>query len=506
MIISKHDLTFSDDHSKQRMMPRFTTNHYMDHPQEPDHDDLFSVAAVPFEKRGHTFTLRRSADLPLKNSWIVLKEEPPVNQKRFCALPFLFGIAFIAQQMSAKPTLEFLDDHYVDGAAWDQSEPLAPGEISGLVWDASQKVFLAISDDNLNPEKPTIERGFGRYYKLSLAIDESDHGKFAIQLTQQVKFVYFRDSKGNPQGVGQIDGEGIALLRSGNIAVASEGHGLIAETLSGQVIPLAMPSLTEYTPDGEFVQSYAVPDYYMPVYEGNRAVKGIVHNNSFEGLSRIGNHLFAATESPLLQDGGAVGFKKSGSGRMLRYIKRTQPFSSLFGLRGPSATFELDGEFAYPMDAIPSPSSWGQWNEEKKGENGVAEILALGVNRLLVLERAYVIQPYNRNHIRLYDVTLVGASNILGQETLGASIIPCRKELVLDLDSILPYLEPDHLRKSTTGSLENYEGMALYPLPDKTMGLVMIADDNYRRNQQRFSLLLFRIHGLDDTVSEMLGD
>ena len=83
------------------------------------------------------------------------------------------------------------------------------------------------------------------------------------------------------------------------------------------------------------------------------------------------------------------------------------------------------------------------------------DLLALDRTTLLALERSFVANPAepaaSANRIRIYRVTLAGATNIAGIESLKgrADVVPVSKTLVLDLANVAG-LSPDWRPRSTT--------------------------------------------------------
>jgi hypothetical protein len=90
------------------------------------------------------------------------------------------------------------------------------------------------------------------------------------------------------------------------------------------------------------------------------------------------------------------------------------------------------------------------------------------------------------NRIRLFRVSLEGASDISGRETLrgAAGIVPVRKTLVADLNA-LPGLSP------TLRNLDNFEGLAWGPAGrDGVRPMVIVSDDNFNARQVTAFLFL----------------
>lgn len=408
-----------------------------------------------------------------------------MERKKLSNFFWVLPIMALSMDISKPLTLTFLDDFNMNsGPVWG---PMTPGQLSGLAFDPTTKNYFAISDDRYDRDQPDWSRGHTRFYKISLPITIEGKGpssKWTISLSKKFRLTYLKDMDGKNMPFEKLDAEGITLLPNGNLAIASEGNAQIGGKANGAELPPFNPALYEFTPRGKMVQSYPIPEYYHSVFEGRTATRGVVNNNGFESLARFENYLYTATEAPLVQDGGAVTFERGGFTRILKLARSGN-------------SYQPAQEFAYPVDRVPLPTSWGAPGVAKGGENGVVELIALDENNLLVLERAFIKEPYFRNHIRLYRVNLNGATNTLGQEKLDTNHLQAvKKELLLDFEEILNRLEPNKLKGTERGALENYEGMVLVKLPDGSQGIVFISDNNHKVAHQRQSLLLFRVDGI----------
>ena len=112
-------------------------------------------------------------------------------------------------------------------------------------------------------------------------------------------------------------------------------------------------------------------------------------------------------------------------------------------------------------------------------DNGLVDLLAID-NRgtLLALERSFAVGKGNT--IRLYEISLQGATDISFYDSLNAltptqlaAIQPAQKRLVLNLDDL----------KLATG-LDNVEGLAFGPkLPDGRQSVVLVSDNNFSATQ-----------------------
>ncbi len=117
------------------------------------------------------------------------------------------------------------------------------------------------------------------------------------------------------------------------------------------------------------------------------------------------------------------------------------------------------------------------WCDGQRSDPGVAEMVALSNDHVLVLERTF--RREGGNCIRLFLGDLSQGDGINPRERVDASVRAVPKRLVLDLST----LPRDTAIPTSAGQrhplLGNYEGMALGPcLPDGRRALVMVTDDN----------------------------
>jgi len=193
-------------------------------------------------------------------------------------------------------------------------------------------------------------------------------------------------------------------------------------------------------------------------------------NLGMEGMAFTpdGTALWLALEAPPIQDGPPPA---PGQGALTRI--------SLVKRDGA-----MVAQYAYPLDAAPAPAIAGGFVD-----NGVSEILALGGERLLVLERAGR-QRAGKHFdfdVRLYLVDLAQASRVdpalpLGQQP--KAVRPAVKRLLFD-SARLP-----------SGWSDNYEAMAWGPLLESgNPALVLASDNNFNGGPTRF--LVFDIGSLN---------
>ncbi len=330
------------------------------------------------------------------------------------------------------------------------SDPLSKarfGGVSGIAMDPLSRQLLGVSDDrNVNRIFVFRVQGEGAAFRAEL------RAYFPLDAVPQA-----------------LNPEGLAIMRSGRLLVASEGV-LVNE-------PRVPPSVAIFKRPAEYLGQLAVPDRFLPPREGP-LTSGARDNANFESLTLTPDEqqLFTATESPLTQDDEPASMTRGALARILEF-------------RTAGDSFAAAREFAYPLDAAPKPSF-----KPRVSMNGVVELLALSASELLVLERGYADQSGQGspkvNRVRIYRAPLAGATDISSIPSLrqARDIQPVRKTLLLDLDDV-PGLIPE------LATLENFEGMAFGPpLADGGRTLLLVSDDNFR-STQRTVFLQFKIRG-----------
>jgi hypothetical protein len=358
-----------------------------------------------------------------------------------------------ARSVAAQPSrLELIDDfnppkpapaETIDapGARWDA----ALGGLSGLSYDRASTTLYAISDSS--------HRFQPRLYAFDVELTQS-----SLRVTP--KAVHFL-REGAPTGLLEdLDAE----------SITGDGHGgFYVGTENGFDRPhQPVPRILRLQGDGLVTGTLTLPEAYLPGAEP--AARGTRSNLAFEGiaLSPGGRWLTAIVESTLQQDGDEPSFEHGAPVRLLRW---------------DLTAHDPPVEYFYPVEPIPRPPR----GTPTGGGNGVSELVSLDDQRLLVLERAYVplAESQGPNTIRIFETTLSSEP-----ARPGAPPRLLSKRLVLDLDAIVPKLEPGKQ------SLDNLEGMTLGPeLPSGEKSLLLVSDDNFGANQ-RTVFLAFRVLGL----------
>lgn len=311
------------------------------------------------------------------------------------------------------------------------------GGLSGLVYDESADKFYVISDDR-------SEYASARFYSFELQLSNSDSLKSgAVQWTGKS---FLKDANGQPYAEDLIDPEGIALGSDSVIYVSSEGDPRVN----------AAPFVNAYDYTGKLIRELPIPkSYWSP--EKPKNDWGVRFNLGFEGLSVSpdGSKLYAALENALVQDGPAAASGNASPARMIVYEE---------------STGHILHEYWYSADPVDRRPE----NTTGFSVNGLTDVLALdNSGSLLAIEREYV--EGQGNHIRLYQVSTKGATDIKNKEWLQRAKRPLRpvnKWLVGDL--------------ADYGiMIDNFEGITLGPeLPGGGRMLLMVSDNNFSSSQQ----------------------
>ena len=326
------------------------------------------------------------------------------------------------------------------------------GGLSGLARDTASDRFWAISDDR-------GQHGPVRAFRLRIEVPAAAAGSSFEPTVAVEAMLRLTDAKGRPFEPASIDPEGIAPVPGGFL--------VSTEAIPRRGVPAV---IAEHGPDGRRRRELALPAHFLP-----GPGKGVRENLGFEGLAvtRDGRYLFAAVENALEQDGPVADAGVASPARLLRF---------------DLAAGGSPAEFVYVVDPVaPEPKEAGAFRV-----NGLSDLLPLGEERLLVLERQFV--EGIGNAARIHEVSLAGATDVSGRSSLaGTSYTPVKKALLVDFGAIgVP--------------LENFEGMCFGPLlPDGRESLVVVSDDNFNPTQESTTFLLFALDRAPVTVSRIQG-
>jgi len=326
-----------------------------------------------------------------------------------------------------------------------QFQGSAVGGLSGIDYDPAADLYYLISDDgsSINP---------ARFYTARIALGTDNLGA-----PELLRVATLRQADGSTypsalQGGPVPDPEAIRWRAATNTLLwTSEGH---APTNTA-------PWLREARPDGSFVREFALPAMFN--FQAGAGPRG---NLTLEGLALTpdGRSAWLAMENALLQDGPMPTVQAPGGPCRFTQIDLT--------------TGKALRQITYVPDAIPRapvPST-------AFADNGVAEILMLDAERMLVLERAYMAGwgEGAGNSLRLYLIDTRQASDTLNLTALQPGAYqPASKTLLADFSAFAGPGDGPRLKR-----LDNTEGMSWGPvLPNGRRSLMFISDDNFSARQ-----------------------
>jgi len=325
------------------------------------------------------------------------------------------------------------------------------GGLSGIDYDPENRIYHLICDDrsNINP---------ARFYSAKINFTQS--GISNVQFVNSTALLqrdgaYYPDSKKNPAHAS--DPEAMRYNPTTKQFIwASEGERII-----GKDTILSQPALTIINKMGKYIDKLPLP-FQTRMYATE---KGLRQNSVFEGVAFANNFktMYVSIEEPLYEDGPRAGLQKSDAiTRIIKYDMAS---------RKPVA------QYAYPLEAVahaPTPI-----NEFMV--NGITDILSIGDNKLLVIERSYSTGK-KASTIRVYSTDLSNASNILNTESLiqNPATNIALKKLLINMDSLGIYID-------------NIEGVTFGPaLPNGNKTLIFVSDNNFSKDQKT-QLILFEV-------------
>ncbi|WP_336233153.1 esterase-like activity of phytase family protein [Thalassospira sp. CH_XMU1458] len=213
------------------------------------------------------------------------------------------------------------------------------------------------------------------------------------------------DANGNPleQSVSSIDAEGIIRLSDGSYWIGEEnGPSILHAAADGTVIERIVPAGSEKDFEGS---AYTVTGGLPAILVKRQTNRGI----ESMAVSPDETKLYFMVQNPLANP-NADAYKAAKNTRLFVYDR---------------AASKLSSEYIYQLD---DPQSFRNDPSKKQNAPRISEVLALGNDRLLVLERT-------DKTTKLHEVELEGATNILATRWDDMSTSPTLEQQN-DLDSI----------------------------------------------------------------------
>ncbi len=326
------------------------------------------------------------------------------------------------------------------------------GGLSGIDFDFKKNKYFLLSDD----------RGYiqpARFYTADIFI--SLKGIDSVLFTSVKNILQpdgsvYPNSKTDPYHT--VDPEAIRYNPKKNLLIwSSEGERSIKK---GDTI-LTNPFIGMIHADGKQFDTVAIPENIRM----QKIEKGPRQNSVFEGISFADNFktLYVSMEEPLFEDGPRADSNDNNSFiRILKFdLKKKKNIS----------------QFAYKLDPVAHPAI----PETGFKINGVSEILYVGNDQLLVMERSFSSGRLACT-IKLFLVDMTDASDIKNNPSLkeNRDFTAVNKKLLLNMDELGFYID-------------NIEGLTFGPLlPNGHKTLLFIADNNFSPTQKS-QLLLFEI-------------
>lgn len=353
------------------------------------------------------------------------------------------------QPLADIKSLVFLDDYTIPFNTRIDSTDV--GGLSGIDYDPVHDRYFFISDDR-------SDHNPARFYTGKIEILAKGFEKVSLTGVTSMRQADGELYPNNKQDrLHTPDPEAIRYdARRGQWVWTSEGERIV----KAQDTVLEDPAITIMDASGHYLGSYPLPaNLHMQAIE-----KGPRQNGVLEGMSFADNYktLYVNVEEPLYEDGPRADVTDNKA-----YIRL---------LKFDAATKKNTAQFAYKLE----PVAWPANPPTAFRINGVPDILSLGKNKLLVIERSYSTGRINCS-IKVFIADLEGATDITGQSLQQfTSFKPVSKKLLVDMDE--QGLETDNIEGVTFGPV----------LPDGHKTLIFVSDNNFSP-LQKTQLLLFEI-------------
>lgn len=325
------------------------------------------------------------------------------------------------------------------------------GGLSGIDYDFKNNLFYLISDDR-------SEKNAARFYTAELFFTQQ--GIDSLIFTS-VHHLLQADGKPYPDSKQDRfktpDPEAIRYNpNTGHLIWSSEGERIV----NMQDTVLNDPAIIMIQPDGKYVDRFIIPDNLKMQSTEN----GPRRNGVFEGISYNENFktLYVNVEEPLYEDGPKADVADHNT--FIRILK--------FNVANKKCT----AQYAYKLE----PVAYEAKPETAFKVNGVSEILYIGNNKLLVMERSFSTGRIPCT-IKLFIADFEDATDI---SLLSLKDKPyfkaVKKTLLLNMDSLGIYTD-------------NIEGVTFGPLlPNGHKTLIFIADNNFSA-LEKAQVLLFEV-------------
>ncbi|KAF0243168.1 MAG: hypothetical protein FD183_89 [Chitinophagaceae bacterium] len=324
------------------------------------------------------------------------------------------------------------------------------GGLSSIDYNKALDEYYFICDDrsNINP---------ARYYTAKIAIKDThiDTVLFTdVQILKRPDGTNYPNHNSNPKH--STDPESLRYnVIAKNWVWTSEGENAI----KGKDTILVDPTITIMDQTGKMLDTFYLPRNLRMT----RNNIGPRQNGVIEGMSFGEDYkkLFISLEEPLHEDGPRVDVVDNNT--WLRFYQ--------FDVKTKKNTIQ----YAYKPDPIVYPAN--PINAFKV--NGIPEILNIGNDQFIVVERAYS-TGRQKCTVKLFLADARSASDVKDIFSLqsGASFTPMKKTLLLNMDDLPQFID-------------NVEGITLGPiLPNGHRTIILVADNNFSALEESQVFLL----------------
>ncbi len=345
--------------------------------------------------------------------------------------------------------LKFLSEYTIPyNKVFDQT---IIGGLSGIDYNPAKGVYYLISDDR-------SERNPARFYTAKILVNKNNIDTVIFEKTTFLKDRlgnFYPDSHQNPYKT--PDPEALRYNPTNNTFIwSSEGERIV----NAEKIILENPAITVINPTGNYLDTFQLPTQFIMHSTEN----GPRQNGVFEGVAFANNYknLFVSVEEPLFDDGARAGIKDSGIIRILKFDMKTKK---------PSA------QYAYQLDPVAFPP----FPSNGFNVNGISDILHLGGNKFLVVERSFSTGRLSCT-IKVYLADISSAEDIQNISSLKnkKDIKFVSKKLLINMNSLGIYID-------------NIEGVTFGPtLENGNKSLIFVSDNNFNP-LEKTQFLLFEI-------------
>ena len=326
------------------------------------------------------------------------------------------------------------------------------GGLSGIDYDPATGQYYLISDDRsaVNP---------ARFYTARVFLNAQ--GIDSVQFNDVITLLQpngkpYPNAKTDPAHT--PDPEALRIDTKANQLIwSSEGERIVNK----KDTVLEDPAVTIVDLKGKYVDSLSLPSLLkMHITENGPRQNGV-----FEGLTFADNYqtLYVNVEEPLYEDGPRADLNDNNP--WIRILK--------FDLESRKNT----AQYAYKLDPVAHPPT----PSDAFKINGIPDILWIGNNRLLVIERSFS-TGNEACTIKVFLADIRDASNIIDNPSLriNSNFTPISKKVLINMDSLKIYID-------------NIEGVTFGPeLPGGRKTLLFVSDNNFS-SRQKTQFLLFEI-------------